>query len=95
MSAFYIGQRVRIVRTDKCPEALQREATVIGSLREALLKDGHTYFGYEISVDGIGRFSPRGNWYCFPAEYLEPIIPPGLESLAEINALYEPEPVSA
>lgn len=93
MSAFYIGQRVRIVTDDGfAPETVGRQATVIGIDQEAEhFITGVPYIGYDLNIDGLGTGDEDFD-YCFEGYHLEPILPAGLESLDLINQLYEPEP---
>ncbi len=88
MGAFYIGQRVRVVAADRQPEYIGMTGTVI-ELRvmaaAAAPVSGMTE-GLRARMDD-GK-TKRGPYDCF-----EPILPPGLESDAEIDALYEPEPI--
>lgn len=78
MSAFYIGQRVRVARCYN-PDLMHYvgiETTIVGRM-----------FGeWVLPLKG-----PVAGDVTAPSECLEPTIPPGLESPAEIAALYEPE----
>lgn len=96
MSSFYIGQRVRIARA-KNPQFSGREATITSSLTVArLVSDPLTpKWGYDVSVAGIGNKDLNGLSLFAEPWQLEPILPSGLESIEEINALYEPQGVSA
>lgn len=85
MSKFYIGQRVRVVgpfRTDECRQFIGAVG-VIDNRADDPRYDWSVSLEYGIyDIDAI-------------ESVLVPIAPQGIESLAEINALYEPEPVSA
>ena len=92
MAAFYVGQRVRKVGGD----------WNIGMTGVVAEIDPNDPFGYTLGVilDGHaicemnGRLSIEIGFIGFGApEHFEPILPPGLESDAEIDALYEPEPI--
>ncbi len=76
MTIFKKGMRVRIVRVSKCQEALGREAVLTGWNDNAHTISGSGFAGWELEIDGIGPMS-GGIRYCFPPEYLEPIIPSG------------------
>lgn len=88
MAAFYVGQRVRVVAADRQPEYIGMEGTVI-ELRAIVKVFGGWGQGLRVRMDD-GK-TKRG-----PYNFFEPILPPGLESDAEIDALYQPEslPVS-
>lgn len=99
MSAFYVGQRVRIKWSDNWPEISGSEGVITGTGLSVSLLHNWAGLGFYVSPDawGSNRAPRRGNYLathlCARAEQLEPILPPGLESLEEINALYEPSPV--
>ena len=83
--SFYMGQRVRI----NAPAARffhGLEATVQGANVRATFAD---FTGYALHVDGIGT-QYSGHRIVAPANELVPITPPGMESLAETLALWEP-----
>lgn len=88
MSAFYVGQRVRIIGADNHPRLIGREGVIVSA--------EYDYFGmgHEVVVQGEESWFFDGVFHC-NTYHLEPIAPPGLESLEEINALYEPSPVEA
>jgi hypothetical protein len=92
MSSFYVGQRVRIRASGPRHGC---EATLISfdlSLHE---KYGFGCYWHAL-VDGWGCRDPRdGVAFAYQESDLEPIIQPGLESLEDINALYETEPCEA
>jgi len=77
MSAFYVGQRVRVVRcfNRDLAHLLFSETTIIGRLHD----EWH-----------LGLVGPNPLPVTAPDDCLEPILPPGLESDAEIAALFEP-----
>lgn len=84
MTAFYVGQRVRVVRNVSQMRSLDR---VIGLESFVVSVDApHGWAGHTILL------AEYGSGLLFHPDDLEPILPPGLESLAEINALYEPSP---
>jgi hypothetical protein len=95
MSTFYIGQRVRIVGCLVAREALGREATVLSGPADAWNEISGEWVGYHVSVDGIGPICPRGNEYCFRPDFMEPIVPDGLESREDIERLWLTEPCEA
>lgn len=89
MSRFFVGQRVRVVKS--------------GPRSRHLL--GRETFVTEVGVTAtMGRFGPffdglatteknsDGGQFVAPPDFFEPILPTGLESLDRINELYEPEP---
>lgn len=92
MSAFYVGQRVKLTRP-RLPIHVGDEGLI-------------AYLGGDprgMEMDGF-VMAPVGPCNCIVrwddgdttpqhTHQLEPILPPGLESLEEINALYEPSPV--
>lgn len=76
MARFYVGQRVRIVKTYIWPELLGTEATILGG--EEHVKNtvtGKEWFGYRIGPDvwGGSNIFPNGNFLCARGECLEPI----------------------
>ena len=85
MSAFYVGQRVRVrcsVSFCDGQETFIRELGVIAY-------DGYVpYVGAEVSIPYNG--GPKG-WCVFEYHELEPILPEGMESLADTLALWLPE----
>lgn len=94
MAAFYVGQRVRIVRCYRFFEFLGKEATVTGGPVDGF-DHGKAYTGYLLNVDGLGELTPDGRRICNSSDQLEPIVPPGMESLEETLALWQPESVAA
>ena len=94
MGAFYVGQRVRKVRG-----LLNIGMEGIVAALNPQRSNGRTvatvypFAAYGANQRGMVREVPAGTLLWANPNDLEPIIPEGLESLAEINALYEPEPV--
>jgi len=77
---FYPGLRVRLVGISPWAPALDgSEATVLGRTPP------------EQGVDLVGYWEVSTPAHVHQ-DYLEPIVPDGLESIEEINALYEPSP---
>lgn len=96
MSAFYIGQRVKKVRGN----SIGVTATVVTLAYNAITQSDmqvrvdqsavatNVIFHYQIT-------RPAGTVGWAQSHQWELIIPDGLESLEEINALYEPQGVTA
>lgn len=85
MSVFYVGQRVRIVGARTHHEHVGKEGTVVSPAYE----DGG--WGRAVMIDGFpSPFSFNGSWHVLEA-HMEPIVPRDLESIEDINALYEPQ----
>ena len=98
MSAFYVGQRVRMARclgngtangtAVRVPRGA--EGVIVGFVNwpaGTIANDGSTYRRHanaRINYDGYGR---RGSH----TDQLEPILPEGMESLADTLALWLPE----
>lgn len=71
MSKFFVGQRVRIVRTYNYPQMRGVEARIMGFYRDAW--DGRKHYdGLELSVR-----TPHGAPYVALPDELEPILPEG------------------
>lgn len=95
MSAFYIGQRVRLVaaRTASGHQHLGWIATVAQS--SPVIKGWSfdcTAKTLEVVTDDLVIRYDNGEEGTVKAWQVEPIIPPGLESLEEINELWQTEP---
>lgn len=79
MSAFRVGQRVRIIRTMAVtdgPNCLGRKATIWDIRSHSRFTDGTTGTSYRLDIDGIGRYSSNGNpWGC-PADWIAPLTDP-------------------
>ena len=84
MASFFVGQRVRIIYTHPS------HAEFLG--REATITEPSIYLNaWRLSVDGIGAHAQNGTPFAADEDGLEPLIPPGMESLAETLALWLPE----
>lgn len=91
MAKYYIGQKVRIIHVNEIPELLGREAIITGGYGQYLgyyrsIMDYRYVQGYRVHVFGDSRN------IIVTEDEIEPVLPDGLESAEEINALYEPEP---
>jgi hypothetical protein len=96
MAKFYVGQRVRIVRTVNYPEVLGREAVITGLYKDAW--DGRKlYDGYSLDfqVQGIPYLPPVN--YVARQEDIEPMIDPGREVISweDMADLWTPEKLEA
>jgi hypothetical protein len=90
MSAFYVGQRVRVVANfdpdwDAAPIGLTGH--VVAPLNWHSLELGGEIFSYEID-------SGDGPWLCRPGE-IEPICDPGREVVSWASCLWRPEGLAA
>lgn len=95
MSKFYVSQPVRV----NCPEMLPGHGPSVYHGMETFVTALHVpvqshgiplYVGTEVNLPT----SAPGYTHCvFEDHELEPIVPPGLESNEEIDALYEPQPI--
>jgi hypothetical protein len=89
MAAFYVGQRVRVkfVVSPNLAQFVGMETTIVGPLHDFYFAHaGEVTSGYYVALH------PR---FCPGPDQLEPIKPAGLESLDEINSLFEPAPCTA
>jgi hypothetical protein len=86
MSRFYVGQRVRLVK------AHHAENVGLEGFIEALYPEEWRLNGTSNCRVNYGR-PVRGNGTH--TDCLEPIIPPGMESLEETLALWQPEGIAA
>lgn len=68
MARFYVGQRVRIIKTFQYPELLNKECTIIGLDEKATMLDGRKYIGIALDCK-----SPTGRPIAALPEQLEPI----------------------
>jgi hypothetical protein len=69
MSRFFVGQRVRVVRSDFYPQFVGREAVITEGLHACIKRStGMTYYCYTVDLDP--GFGPT-------ADQLEPILPSG------------------
>lgn len=92
MSRFYIGQQIKKTRGEN---NLGATATVSGfdhDYADSLVMQVVAHEPWT-SRDGVVHAAGTEGW-TDPANW-EPLVPPGLESLQEINALYEPQGVPA
>lgn len=72
MSRFFVGQRVRVVRTLNFPSMLGREARITSWSEDGW--DGNRYYGgWELSIR-----TPLGATVIAEIDDIEPIIDPGL-----------------
>jgi len=85
MSIFYVGQTVRIARSDYIQTQVGRVGLIVA--RGRFRSTNRKFYEFELRIEG--RIWVADGWE------LEPIIPDGLESIEEINALYEPTPEDA
>lgn len=97
MSAFYIGQKIKKVRG---PANLGLTAVVVefGSHPFSPGTDMRVRADRQVEAvnifDRSTRIAPAGSEGWTRSALWEPIIPDGLESLEEINALWTPEPAT-
>lgn len=91
MSAFYVGQKVKKVR-GKCGIGITGTVTSSPAKRTDLPGDRIDVLLDAPTFNERGIFFAVGEETATPPELWEPIIPPGLESIEEINALWETEP---
>ena len=92
MARFYVGQRVRIVRSS----AAQRvgcEATVLRYLYSNHIQHGWGEF-VEVDVDGFGEVGEAGYRLAYPETSLAPLAPPheacdDAEFIASLDRLAE------
>ena len=68
MARFYVGQRVRIVKTTQHHHLLGKEANIIGLDSEARSKDGDMVRGFELDVRG-----PNGHNIVCHTWQIEPL----------------------
>lgn len=88
--SFYIGQRVRLryVRESLHPAWFAGAEGMIAARNHPVADFNGYVYHWHVITDGGAHGVPI-------EDQLEPILPPGLESLEEINALYEPIEVHA
>lgn len=84
MSRFYVGQRVR-VRETALAEYRGMECAVVEVIE---FEDYLCGPALRLDCNGFADF-------CGLQDDVEPIVPPGMESLAETLALWQPEGVAA
>lgn len=90
MSAFWIGQRVRITGANHHFEHVGCEATIT-SAPDTYAVCGRTYFGHWALIDGRPSWREDHFWHVSMG-HMEPIAPSGLESNEKIDELFEPTP---
>lgn len=94
MSAFYVGQRVRIVGPSTSG-LTGREATVLNPARVC----DHTTYGIgiyvEVDADGWGRVSIDGWALSFRECDLAPLTPEGWQPIEWSECLWQPEGIAA
>jgi hypothetical protein len=90
MAAFYVGQRVRIVRVKSYPEVLGREAVITGFVSDAW--DGEReYAGWQLDfkVQKIKSVAPA--LYVARPSDIEPILYDGNQLVSWSECLWQPE----
>lgn len=88
MSKFYVGQRVRVIRCDLRPAFVGAETVITGRAEfvDQSWRGGDSWWGYPVALaDG---FLP-------PADYLEPILYDGNQTVEWSECLWQPEGVAA
>lgn len=85
MARFYVGQRVRLVRT-RAP-FLGKEGTITGAgeCEYSTVAGGRQFgFVYDITIDGIGAYLPGTTARLVAApDQLEPLTPPKQQEVVE------------
>jgi hypothetical protein len=83
---FFIGQRVRILRSSQGLAGREARIYEIGPT------NSHTYgyleTGHFVEVDGVGRTGVAGIRLAYPAQDLEPILPSGAQP-SEFTTLHD------
>ena len=97
MSAFRVGQRVRVVWAPSLPFLLGREATVLSALETVLgLYSNEVAARHHIRVDGYGETGPLGNRLMAKPCQLEPLYDGNeLVSWESMRDLWVPSEVTA
>ena len=93
MATFKVGQRVRVIGTDRSPKdcnparpdfptVVGRQATILGPLKKGW--DGYKhYWGHPLDVDGIGRLNDWGRQIIAKPKFLVPLTDPKADSFIE------------
>lgn len=91
MKTFKVGDRVRI----KCAKSYSgcngKSATIV-AYTCGHWRNGERGFGYDVEVDGIGRFGKYGGQLSYKAHELEPIVNPDEQAWTEFKRYLQPDP---
>lgn len=85
MAKFYVGQRVRVVRSRWGYEG--REGTVVGDLTAG--KFGQ--LGWPVEIDGVGRRNPMGMKMVARDGWIEPIVDDGHKKVEWSECIFDRE----
>lgn len=94
MKTAFIGQRVRIVGATHLTYLIGKEGTVITVPSKCTSRDGSTWWGVGVDVDGLGNVFPDPRKlvpsirYYPRLEHLEPILYDGSEPLGEVVRIF-------
>jgi hypothetical protein len=90
MSAFYVGQRVRIVGAGRSKHLIGTEARVVRWRDDAYAGGGVVYSGWELDV-----FNRYGVPFVAYPHQIEPIVDDGRKVVEWSDCLWQPEGVAA
>lgn len=95
MATFRVGQRVRVVHSDFCPDLIGREGTVVGDLRLATRPSAGInikWMGYPVRLDGWADDTnpSTGNKYWPAPHKLSPIQPERNQVVSWRECVWQP-----
>ena len=86
MSRFFVGQRVRLGRTANCPELVGGEYRIVRLNVPAWAEGLGDYIGH-----ALNGTTPWGRQLKVPPDWLEPIIPEGMQPAKWENCMWQPQ----
>lgn len=86
MAKFYVGQRVRVVRT-VTGRHVGREATIVRLDGPGTLEDGSQFIGHWIAVDGLLNPHHSTGYFCTFPDWIEPLTPPKQQEVVSWESL--------